>query len=413
MKGRKLTDREVANLAPPETGDVEVFDAVRPGLHLRVYCTGGKVWLYRFRLGGKQRRLRLGRYPALSLAGAREAAKRAATALARGEDPGDRSAMPGPSPARTIAALGRLAGELGAVVSLPATDAPAGPSFGDLVARYGAERASRKASGAADLALLRKDALPVWRDRPIAELRRRDVAALLAVVAARAPVTANRLRSALSAVFAFGIDVELAEGNPARDARRPTVERPRSRVLSDAELRVLWGALAAEHPVVEAAFRLLLLLGQRSGEVRRLRWADLERDVWTIPGEFRKNRQPHAVPMPPAALAVVLRLRRLTGSSPWALESPRAGGRPLGPLAQSARRIGRRLGVVGWGPHDARRTCATRLAGLGFREVVPSILGHAARGVTRRVYDLHSDLDARRVALAAWERELLAIVGGE
>ena len=67
----KLTDKAVENEKPGPKRK-EVPDAAMPGLYLLVQPSGAKSWAYRFRFGGKTRKLTLGRYPKVGLAGARK-----------------------------------------------------------------------------------------------------------------------------------------------------------------------------------------------------------------------------------------------------------------------------------------------------------------------------------------------------
>ena len=87
MPKRALTAAAVERLKPPASGQVEHFDAGFPGLALRISYGGGRSWVYFYRVHGKQRRLTLGPYPALSLAEARGAWRTARAAVDRGEDP--------------------------------------------------------------------------------------------------------------------------------------------------------------------------------------------------------------------------------------------------------------------------------------------------------------------------------------
>src|SRR6266576_4836888 len=86
---KKLTDRAIAALTPPTLGRLELFDLIFPGFGVRVTANGRKTFMLMYRIAGRLRRLTLGRYPALTLAKAREKAGRALSLVERGSDPAD------------------------------------------------------------------------------------------------------------------------------------------------------------------------------------------------------------------------------------------------------------------------------------------------------------------------------------
>src|SRR5262249_28732034 len=109
-------------------------------------------------------------------------------------------------------------------------------------------------------------------------------------------VTANRVRSTLSAMFAWGMREGLVLANPVINTNKRE-ERPRERVLTDAELRLIWRALTDNQ--YSTIVRLLMLTGQRLTEITGLRWSeiDFDRGVILLPGERTKNGRPHEIPM--------------------------------------------------------------------------------------------------------------------
>jgi len=140
-----------------------------------------------------------------------------------------------------------------------------------------------------------------------------------------------------------------------------------------------------------------------------MRWADIDRDWWTIPASVAKNRLQHWVPLSPQALAILEELRPVTGPSEWVLESPRKPGEPLGSINYATVRI-RKASGVDFAPHDLRRTAASYMTSMGIsRLVVAKILNHVERGITA-VYDRYSyDADKRR-ALTRWGDRLEVIL---
>src|SRR5262245_2153943 len=87
MPRAKLTDATVKALAPAASGQVTYWDATLPGFGLRIAPAGAKTWIIQYRHAGRVRRLKLGRYPLVSLADARDAARDKLASVTKGDDP--------------------------------------------------------------------------------------------------------------------------------------------------------------------------------------------------------------------------------------------------------------------------------------------------------------------------------------
>ena len=165
-KRRILNASTLKALAPPPTGSVDHFDDLTPGLSLRITSNDVRTWTVFFRdKTGRQKRLTLGRYPAVTLADARELAREAQRKVAKGGDP---------------VAEKRAAREV--------------LSFAELAERYIEDHAKpNKRSWAEDQRQLEANLLPKWKNRPAAEVTAEDLLIVLnAKVRAGAPVAANR-----------------------------------------------------------------------------------------------------------------------------------------------------------------------------------------------------------------------------
>jgi len=376
----------------------ELMDGDVPGLGLRVLPSGRKFWFLRYGPRGGRRRITFGEYPALSLAKARDKARE----LLAGVKVHDRDPMAERKAAREARRKAKTA------------------TFAALAALYIEEHAKRKKRLRAwkeDERKLRVEVLPVWGSRPAAEIRRADVRELLERIAAeRGGVCANRTRALLSKVFAFGVEKERIEANPVYAVKRVHVEAPRERVLTEAELRVLWPLFDRLQPAVAAAWRLVLLTAQRPGEVLSMRWRDLERDShgwwWNLPAELTKTNRAHRVPLSPQALAIVEALRPLTGSTEWVLAS-RAEGKRLTWLSHSSARLRAWSELPHFTPHDLRRTAATWLGRSGVRpDTIDHLLNHAAGRITRTYNRAGYDMEKRQAAILLGSR-VEAILTGE
>jgi integrase len=133
---------------------------------------------------------------------------------------------------------------------------------------------------------------------PLAAIDQGAIARLLNTVARSGAVTANRTRATLSALFTWAMKEGLALSNPAANTNKRE-ERPRDRVLSAAELSAIWRALNGDD--YGAIVKLLMLTGQRAGEIAGLRWdeIDFQRGLISLPGARTKNKRAHDIPMSP------------------------------------------------------------------------------------------------------------------
>lgn len=453
----RLTDRLVRSLRP-RAAAYAVHDADLPGFGVRVLPSGVRSFFLRYG-PGHDRRASLGVFDpeGFTLAKARAKARDLVNRIGEGADP----------------SAEKRAQRAGLVAN----------TFGELAALYLERHAKRhKRSWREDERMLERNVLPLWRDRPLAELRRRDVIALVDAIAdgkgpgrrtpgKPAPVAAARVLALVSKAFSFAVERELVDANPAYRVSRAR-QNARERVLTGDELRAVWRALDAYHPVTAAAWRLILLTAQRPGEVARMRWADLVHEPdgwwWSQPAEHMKGGIAHRVPLSREAAAIVEELRPLTGSSPWVLASryqtaderdaeaarteerrarveelAAAGKRPRGApfgnrnrqthgryagqavegtrytsphltrLQSSSRRLLEATGVPHFTPHDLRRTAATIMASAGvLPHIVDRVLAHKARGITP-VYQRASYGPEMRQALTILGDRVRAAVAGD
>jgi Arm domain-containing DNA-binding protein len=212
---RKLTDKGIAALKPMPGKRVTVFDTVVPGFAVRVTERGAKSFLLVTRFQGRQRWVTIGPVGAMRLAVAREAARDELAMVRRGIDPGAKPAAVRP----------------------PDTFAVIAVSF---IAEYAKPR---NRSWRETERIFHFYVLPVWGDRDITTIARRDVRELLEAVARdHGPIMSNRVLSAVRKLFAWSLERDIVAASPAAGVRPVARETSRDRVLSDGELRAFWGA---------------------------------------------------------------------------------------------------------------------------------------------------------------------------
>jgi integrase len=283
-------------------------------------------------------------------------------------------------------------------------------SFAELAARYVEEFAKRnnKSWRQAD-ALVKRHLLPKWARLDAKSITRADVRALMAKIAA--PVVANQTLAAASAIFSWGIKQEVVTLNPCLGVERnKTVSR--ERILSDAELPLFWNAFADAGVTRAAALRVLLLTGQRPGEVAHMRREHVEGGWWTMPGEpvpalgwpGTKNGASHRLWLPQAARDIIAELGSATTGFVF--------GKPALGLPAAMKKAYQSVEAERATPHDLRRTHGSTITGLGFgREAMNRVQNHREGGIAD-VYDRHEYAEENKRVMEAVASHILALAEG-
>jgi integrase len=359
---RKLTDLFVSSRKAQERPEL-IWDLKQPGLALSVRPSSKKAWKVIYRFHGRPRWLHLGDARAIGLADARRLAARVMLDVAEGKDPGaERRAE-------------RLTG-----------------TFTELASQYVELHAKKhNKSWRQAEALVRRHLLPRWGKLKATAITRADVRAVM--IRIDAPIVANQTLAAASAIFSWAIKQEILTVNPCKLVdRNPTTDR--ERVLSDEEVRLLWEKL-------DPALKLILLTGQRPGEVAAMQREHIIEDWWQMPGKPQgawpgtKNGRDHRVALSEPAQALI--------------GSPLAHSNRSGKLLKA---LVAELRIERVTPHDLRRTCLTWITRLGFgRDAMDRIANHRTSSVTD-VYDRHGYADEDRRIMSAVARHVIGLVDG-
>jgi integrase len=277
-------------------------------------------------------------------------------------------------------------------------------------------------------------------NRGITTIKRSDIAEIRDKLARTSgPVLSNHVVALFNRVMNWAVDDGLIEFNPGARLRKVGDSKPRERVLTEGDIPKFWSAIAVmetmsgEHvargeqgrmlsPASRSILRLLLLTGQRRGEVAGAMKSELQLDaqepVWTIPGERTKNGLLHRLPLCPMARAEFAKAASAAPpASPYVFPSPEAPlERPISKEAvtRAMSRLVAELKIRTVSPHDLRRTVGTEMARLGVPVHVRSlVLNHSpqSRGITDAVYNRYAYDKEKRDALAQWEVRLRSIVG--
>ncbi|WP_119460650.1 site-specific integrase [Rhodospirillaceae bacterium SYSU D60014] len=412
----KLTDAAVQRIKPPtrEARQVDYWDQHLGSFGLRVSYNGTKAWVVQPRALSKGKwtptRVTLGRYPALSLADARQKAKDALRLASEGKNPRD----------ALKADKARLEDE-----SRNTFDVLADDFLAKYVKRKGLEaktlREYERTLKGADVA--------AWRDKPISSIGKRDVHDLLDTIVDRgSPIAANRTLAYLRRFFNWCVERDVISAAPTDRVKQPSKDNRRERVLSNAEIPEVWAAFEAETGLFGPLFKLLLLTGQRRDEVSGARWDEfrsLEGDnpVWEIPGERTKNDLRHIVPLVPQAVEILKAVTRVE-DSPFVFTT--TGETYVSGLSKPKERVdtfiaerrtkaGISEAIPHWTLHDLRRTVSTRMhEDLGIQpHIVEAVLNHISghkAGVAGN-YNRALYLTEKRRALEAWANHIDKLLG--
>jgi integrase len=377
---KHLTDAAIQRFRIPASGQLEIFDLGYPGLALRIGHGGAKSFVLFYHHGGKLRRVTLGRWPEVSLAGARDAWRKTREAIAKGETPAGKTQSTG------------MAFEF--VVE-------------DWLRR---DQSKNKASSLYQLGkMVEHDLLPAWRGRHVEQISKRDVIALLDTIADRAPVKARRVYAHLHRLFKWCAMRELIATNPMLGIEKPGSEQSRERVLSDDELAKVWKGAENEGPFGTIA-RLLILTGARKEEIGQLKWSEIQDGHILLANGRTKNGKAHIIPLSVPARKLLDNVRRI-GDSDFVFTLD--GAKPVSGWSRAKARLDAASGVTDWRLHDLRRTLATNLQRLGVTlQTVEAILGHTSgsRAGVIGVYQRHDYAAEKRAALEAWAKHVTALI---
>ncbi len=390
-----LTDAQ-ARAAKPREKPYKLADA--GGLYLEVMPNGARYWRWKYRVGGKEKRLALGVYPRVTLAEARTKRDAARAQLTGGTDP-----VAARQQAKRLAALAAANTFATVAIEWHATQAA-----GRWTPRY-AETVMRG---------LEQHVFPALGHRPIDAITAGELLATLRALQTKGTIDrANRLRQTCGEVFRYGIVTGRCSTNPAGDlvrALQPSRQRHFS-ALTKEQLPAFLQALAKEHRLAlttRIGLRLLALTFVRPGELRQAAWRefDLEHATWEIPEERMKMREAHIVPLSPQAVAALRELHAITGQGELLFPGRSNVRQPV-----SDNTFRQALHAMGFEvtAHGFRSTASTILNEMGFRaDVIERQLSHGERNKVRKAYNRAQYLEERRDMMRHWGDYLEALERG-
>ncbi len=379
----KLTDIQIKRIKRT-TKPHKVSDG--GGLFLWVTPSGGKIWRWTYRYGGKAKLMSFGSYPDVSLSLARERHTAARRLLATGKDP-----------------MAQRKAEKAAVEN----------SFQNISTLWREHWQNGKSPRHVDYVKRRMDAdiLPCLGTRPIAEIEAPDLVAMTKAIEKRgAGDIAKRALETVGQVYRYAIAHGYAKRNPASEIRPSDILKSTRKVnYARIDSRDLPGLLRSMevYPgthVTRMALKLMALTFVRTSELIGARWEefDIDNARWDIPAERMKMRTPHIVPLATQTIELLDTLRTVTGDSEWLFPGDRNAKKPMSnnTILKGLERMGYKGRMTG---HGFRGLASTILHEQGCaHEHIELQLAHAPRNAVSAAYNHALYFEPRKRMMQGW-----------
>lgn len=382
----RLNDRTLRNLKTEKKQEDFKDGTFTVGeFGVRVSANGAKRFFVRYRVNGKRRRMMLGAFPGLTLAEARKRAHKLCVETQDGKDPAK------------VKAERRKADTVGAL--------------------YEAFMAQKESSFAQTTfrnywAMWRKDCDSYLGDMKAVEVERRHVVQVLDEIEARTtgPHMVNRTRTMLMTLFNWAVGKDLCKYNPVIGVPKAQQrERPAERFLSRDEIRRYWECSEKRGTMERVFWRLLLLLALRPGEVMKLRWSWIDRDVLTIPGSEVKNGRTHSLYLSGLAREELASLKQETGYGLFLFPSPIGDSHRLD-FTNSQKEMELAMECPYWTARDIRRTCETQMRTfVRDGEGISRVLNHDVSAI-RKHYDRNDYFERKKEVLEKWSNWITSLL---
>lgn len=386
-----LSVKQIEN-ARPSDRNKKLWD--EKGLYLLIAPMGSRRWQFKYTFAGKEKKISLGAFPEVTLKAARAKRDEARSMLAEGKDPSQERQIK-----KLVAAI------------------QAGNTFG-AIAREFIDK--RTAEGLAEATISKTEWLlsllePRLGRVPVTDITAPVLHGVLKEIASSGRLeTARRLRSFAGRVITHAVITGRAEHNPAPTLQRalvtPTV-RHHPAIIDPDQLGALLHAIDsyAGYPSTIAALRLTPHLFQRPGEIRSMRWdeLDLEQSRWTIPATKTKMRRAHEVPLSRQVVEIIRSMIPISGRSEFVLPAFHTMKRPI-----SENNVNQALRKMGYGgimtAHGFRSTASSLLNedGRWSPDVIEHALAHQDKNAIRAIYNRTSYWTARVEMMQAWSDQL-------
>lgn len=384
----KLTNT-ACNNAKPKEKPYKMADG--GGMYLEVTPSGGRLWRLKYRFGGKEKLLSLGKYPQTTLAEARTKREELKKILSQGIDPSEYRKDK------------KQAEALSSVNSFEA------------VAREWHENKKDTWSEGHTLTVMKRleaDIFPALGYKPINNITAPDLLSVIRKIEERgAHDVAKRATQVCGQIFRFGIVTGRCAYNPSGDLRGALKAYPKGHYASikPDELHALMQAINKNearlyrHTVL--AIKLMALTFVRTSELIKATWDefDFKRKEWSIPAERMKMKKPHLVPLAPQAIEILKELKELAGNSKWILPSQIGHAKHMSnnTILKALERLGYKGEMTGHGFRALARTTIREV--LEYPpDVIERQLAHKASGANGESYDRTVFVKERTKMMKEW-----------
>lgn len=361
----RLTDLQIRKLRIPETGQKTYFDEGLPGFGVRVSQGGTRSFVVMY---GARRRLKtIGRYPTVSLADARREAK-------------------------------RIQSDLSLFHGATGTTLP-DISFEQAKQKFLEDSASRNKPGTYE-EYRRLLSRHFQFKKDLGEITRKDI--MDVVSSSTAPSEGRHAYVAIRAMMNWCVRHGLISASPV-----PTItyrSKPRARVLSDDELKAVWKRAEEYGYPYGRIVQLLILTGQRRGEIAGLKWNWISDDEIVFPEGFTKNKREHRIPIGSITKRLLNELPEINEN---VFPSRSSKGTTFNGWSKSKRRFDSMISVPSYTLHDLRRTYSSNMARMGVQiHITEKLLNHVSGTVSgiAAVYNRYSYADEMRAAVEGFEQ---------
>lgn len=393
---RQLTQRHIETLKHhPQR---KVLSRTESGLYLILGMQPSKsrTWMLTYYIDGQKRRYAFGTYPTdFTLATARIERDRLKALVSQGICPKEQQRLQ--QTADTLARLNRT-------------------TMAKLRERFKSEHLDKRGrkSGAETLRTL-IDKFSDWDNLEVKDINRMMITERLDNIETTAPVMRNRAHSYLRSMLSFAVEKSIIDSNPATNIRQAE-EKPKTRCLTTDEIRYVWEQIGEQNLGASTvlALRLMLVTGQRGGEILSMEKSHITGNWWTQPNT--KNGRAHRTYLTPKARKLVDEAMAVTKSEIYlfASRSDTTKSMRIDTLSKAVLRWVKHpeqpMQIPAWTPHDLRRTMASNLGSMEVgRFAQNQILNHKDTSIGG-VYDV-SEYDAlKKRTMPLWETRLQSIL---
>jgi integrase len=382
-----LTDTEIRRSKPADR-PYKLSDS--GGLHLLIKPTGGRLWRWKYRFGGAEKLMALGRYPEINLADARQRRDEARKLLANGTDP--------------MAA--RMAEKHAVVVATEHT-------FQKVAERWLEHWRGNKSARHAETTKnrLRGNVYPVLGNRPIAEIEPMELVRLAKGVESRgASDMAKRILQIVGMICRYSVAHGYSKRNPAAEIRPSDILKPTTKTnMARIEAKDLPALLRAievyeGRQLTRLAMKLMALTFVRTSELICARWEefDIEARRWSIPAARMKMKTPHIVPLADQAIEVLELLLTISGDEDRVFPGEQDQKKPMSNMTilKALERMGYKGRMTG---HGFRGLASTLLHEQGYNhDHIELQLAHTPRNEVSAAYNHALYLEPRARMMQQW-----------